>query len=247
MFRCLNCDAEVAEKHCPVCGQRADVRPITFRNLVSGAIEHVLDLEKPLVRTTLECLWKPGVVAARYCDGRRQRYSNPLKFLVIWAAVMLLLFSWVMDRIEALQRWTAAGAPDPQTAASNEETMRIILDNADLLTLLALPVVALASRLVFLVDRRRAAEHLVLACYAYGVTYFVQFVTTPVLLIDSLLVLAIHQSLSFVYHVVALAQFCRTPGPWWTRTLMAVGVQFLLVAVILVASIVGGVVFALLF
>ncbi len=240
MSRCLNCDAEVADRYCPACGQSASTRRVTVRGLITSGLEHILDLEQPLIRTTLQTLLRPGAVAARYADGHRKPYTNPLKFLLLWGAVTVFLLSWAMNAIPAFEEIASPWASDEAEVNLpewlTEDDLRSIGVLAHFLTLLALPLVAAAGRLVFLIDRRPFAEHLVLGSYVFGATFLMQLLTAPLLMLDHWTLVVTYQLLPLIYYTVGLVQFCERPKSLIGRIAMAIAAQIPAVIAMSVAN-----------
>lgn len=88
---CCNCGTELAGKFCHHCGQRADIRRLTFSSLLREAIRRGLDLDSAYLRTFIGMIRHPGLMASRYVSGDRKPYANPLKFLIFTITLTVLV------------------------------------------------------------------------------------------------------------------------------------------------------------
>jgi hypothetical protein len=82
--RCRNCGAEVPGRFCGTCGQeRARDLHVPFRRLAGEAIAEAFTLDSRLGRTLGPLLLRPGEVTRAYLDGRRARYTSPVKLYLV--------------------------------------------------------------------------------------------------------------------------------------------------------------------
>ncbi|MBQ6310524.1 MAG: DUF3667 domain-containing protein [Bacteroidales bacterium] len=86
---CKNCGLEYKGKFCPRCGQKANIKRLTPRNILSNTLE-VWDFNnKSVPGTILELFYRPGHFIRDYLNGHRAPYYAPIKLLfllcVIWA------------------------------------------------------------------------------------------------------------------------------------------------------------------
>jgi hypothetical protein len=89
---CLNCGSPIiaADKFCPNCGQKTEIRRITFRQLGYDFFKSFIKVEKGMITLFKGLLIRPGQTAAEYLRGRRKTYFNPLAFMSVCIAFMLL-------------------------------------------------------------------------------------------------------------------------------------------------------------
>ena len=110
---CPNCGAVRLGDYCHGCGQHHLEAPVTLRLLWREFAERVLKMERGLLVTVRDLTLSPGAVARRYLDGQRRRYVNPLSYLLLGAAVTLLLLPRVYDATltpEAMEQLSRMGA-----------------------------------------------------------------------------------------------------------------------------------------
>lgn len=88
---CYCCDHDYVGNFCPVCGQRAGSKHITWATVWKG----VLDLwgvgTRSLPYSVWQLIWRPGYFMADYISGRRQVSFPPIKMLVFVALAILFL------------------------------------------------------------------------------------------------------------------------------------------------------------
>ncbi|HWB80126.1 MAG TPA: DUF3667 domain-containing protein [Nannocystaceae bacterium] len=89
---CLNCEQPITGEYCSACGQRNvdHRRPLwaLLRELVAESFE----LDGRMRRTLRPFLLRPGFLTREFRDGRRVRYTSPLR---LYIATSLLFFSLV--------------------------------------------------------------------------------------------------------------------------------------------------------
>jgi hypothetical protein len=158
---CATCGALRAGPFCASCGQ-PEVGRLTLRGIASRLATDALDLNRGLLFTFVEMWRRPGVVVRDYLAGRTVRYTNPLKYFLILAAVTTFVYvrSGVAAEAAAeLATGLSEGGGRPLEAAT---VLEFLSSYFSLVLLAGLPTSALATRLVL----RRAgftyAEHLVL-------------------------------------------------------------------------------------
>ncbi len=85
--RCLNCEAPVAGKFCPECGQSRDDHSRSVLGFVHEFVEHHLLLDSKMLRTGYALVLKPGRLTRAYVEGRRARYVSPFKLYLFMSLV----------------------------------------------------------------------------------------------------------------------------------------------------------------
>ena len=89
--RCLNCGTELQGPFCYYCGQpdKNFLRffPVLLRELMSD----FLDLDSRMMRTLKPLLFHPGKLTRDYLDGRRFRYTPPLRLYIFASMAFFIL------------------------------------------------------------------------------------------------------------------------------------------------------------
>ena len=89
--RCNNCGSEFVGNFCPICSQREDMGPITWKS-VARSIAEVWGLHnRSLVYSLVQLFLRPGYFISDYISGKRQVSFPPVKMLAIIALLGLLV------------------------------------------------------------------------------------------------------------------------------------------------------------
>ena len=87
---CFNCDTDLPEmeNYCPLCGQKnTDGKP-SFKELVSEFLSSIFNLDSAFFNT-LKHLFIPGKLTTAYFEGKRKRYTGPLRLFFVSAIIMI--------------------------------------------------------------------------------------------------------------------------------------------------------------
>lgn len=141
--RCATCGARRSGAYCSVCGQKAFPGPHTLRGLVRSVLERTINLEEGLAHTAHGLTVRPGEVVRDHWSGRTIRYTHPVPYFLLAVGVFALVFRLLSG---------------PTGAADSDR----------LITVLVVPFMAAASRLLLWRARRNYAEHLIALLYLSG-------------------------------------------------------------------------------
>lgn len=102
---CLNCGAALYPKdnYCGTCGQKADTRRFTYRELFHQLIVTITNAEKGIWKLIKGLAIRPGTTAAEFADGKRKRYYNPFAFLAVVLTITVLMNSWFKPYNDPMQ------------------------------------------------------------------------------------------------------------------------------------------------
>lgn len=84
---CQNCGAPLAGPYCHACGQRDEEKRVALWKVLAEAISEAFELDGRLPRTVGPLLARPGFLAREWTEGRRRRYTSPVRILVFALAV----------------------------------------------------------------------------------------------------------------------------------------------------------------
>ncbi|HET6565789.1 MAG TPA: DUF3667 domain-containing protein, partial [Xanthomonadales bacterium] len=79
---CLNCGTELAGPFCYYCGQPDKNLMRFFPVLLRELLADFLDFDSRFARTMKPLLFHPGKLTRDYLDGRRFRYTPPLRLYI---------------------------------------------------------------------------------------------------------------------------------------------------------------------
>ena len=140
---CVNCNAPCTGAYCSLCGQRQLIGRHTLRSVLRGMVERFTSSEAGFIHTARLLTLQPGAVIRGYWAGRTVRYTHPAGYLLVCVALFALAF-------QVVGGGTGAGEGD-----------RVF-------TLLVIPFIAAASRVLFWRGQYNYAEHLIAVMYLCG-------------------------------------------------------------------------------
>lgn len=90
---CANCERPLTGRYCAHCGQEAlGAEALTVKHFVAHTlVEEIGHLDAKLWRTVRDLVFRPGLLAAEYAEGRRRRYIGPVKLFVAAVVAYALL------------------------------------------------------------------------------------------------------------------------------------------------------------
>ena len=231
---CLNCDRPVTDNFCAHCGQENSDYRVSLKRLMGDLFDELFQLEARVWRSLMHLFRHPGRLTADYNDGRRVRYTSPLR-LYLMASVTYFFVAALMpptasdvkiDFGDGEQTIKELGAPKSgvdrfvrdrlglhdgmQLRDVQRHTNDVLLANAPKVMAVLVPLCALLTLALFRRPRRYFVEHLVLALHLHAVAFW--------LLLVALLTRWEHASmvallLAGVWMLLALrALFLQ---PWW--------------------------------
>lgn len=125
---CLNCEFPLSGNYCGNCGQEVKDLRRPFFKLSREAVQSLFELDGRAYRTLFYLLTKPAFLCHEYFNGRRIRYSPPLRlFLVISVSFFLLvsLYSSIQSFEEALATNGEASLEEASPSANDESLITI--------------------------------------------------------------------------------------------------------------------------
>lgn len=90
MINCNTCQAEIAQKFCPNCGQAATLKRIDG-HYIRHEIEHVIHFEKGILYTVKELLIRPGKSIQHFISVDRNRLVKPIILIVITSLIYTII------------------------------------------------------------------------------------------------------------------------------------------------------------
>ncbi len=158
---CLNCDKELSDKFCSGCGQKADTRRITFKNFILQDLLHgTFNIERGIIFTAKQALFRPGTAALEYISGKRKRYYNI--FLLILLTIGVMLFTRHFDQFFIEQGAEIMPEKDHLNEASRKID-EIFAQKSKIILLLFVPLSALNSLILFRRTKFNFSEHIILS------------------------------------------------------------------------------------
>jgi hypothetical protein len=89
---CLNCNANVHDRFCHVCGQENIEPKESAWHIITHIVKDVVHFDGKFFTTLRFLLFRPGFLPQEYERGRRASYLHPVKMYVFISAIFFLLF-----------------------------------------------------------------------------------------------------------------------------------------------------------
>jgi hypothetical protein len=83
MIVCKNCQAQVEQRYCPNCGQKASVKRITIPGLLEDLPHAIFHIDKGFLYNFVQLFKAPGQAILNYISGMRKLFFHPASYLVI--------------------------------------------------------------------------------------------------------------------------------------------------------------------
>lgn len=189
----------------------AERGPITLGELARGVRDDFLQWDRGLVGTFITMCWRPARVPRALIYERDDRYTSPWRYL-LFAVLASITASWFV--LDVLDYRTRLGIENQMQQAS------FLMDNAALLTLITLPVVALAMRICFIGLKVRYIDAVIVLFYTQGQANLFGIIALAVLAATGSTAANLPVTAAvMLYFIWAWASFAT--GPWWRRILAA--------------------------
>lgn len=167
---CLNCSAllETGQQFCGSCGQKTNTHRLTLGHFFHEFFHAFTHADKGIFHLLFGLLIRPGVVAREYIEGKRKKYFNPFTFFLIMMGIYVL-----SNRIfnpEPIEIHVPASIMNiPNEAAKNKaiamfirggEVRNFTSANGNIISMIAIPMIALIFWLSYRKRKFNYAEHL---------------------------------------------------------------------------------------
>jgi hypothetical protein len=163
---CTNCGEMREGEYCAACGQRAVRGRLTVPSIGHQVANEVLNMDRGLVFTALELSRRPGAAIREYVDGKRVRYTGPVKYFILTVALTTFATTQlgVLDEV-ATGMFHEMGPNAPVTPSQASAFMSQWMT---LFMAVGVPFTAAVTHRLFRRAGMTYAEHLALNLYSYG-------------------------------------------------------------------------------
>ena len=169
MSQCLNCKTSLKEqsKYCSECGQSTLNLYQSFTKVAFQALHEMLDIDGRLAKTLKILFLAPGQLSKEYADGRRVRYTPPLRMYLVISLIFFVIISQI------------------QTTTSQQTNIQVgfflfpigMLEQVPKLMFVMLPIYAL---LVQIFHRKSFyVFNLIFALHIHSLTYLMFMIILP--------------------------------------------------------------------
>lgn len=177
---CKNCEVALQPDfdHCPKCGQNTRLHRLSLHELAHDAIHFFFHADRSLLSLVRELALRNGKVAREFIDGKRKKYYPPLTFFLLMAALNLFISTKTDDHVnvDVVKKYPelatiadAAGrAKWIEFYQRREHGIHFINSNANIIMMVALPIIALVFWLFYRRYKYNYTEHLVAGMYMFA-------------------------------------------------------------------------------
>ncbi len=89
---CFSCEQAIVGLYCAGCGQKNDDFRRSIFSLIKEFMSSITAIEGRIWRTWGALLFKPGKVAREFADGKRTKWSSPVR---VYLAMSIILFGYI--------------------------------------------------------------------------------------------------------------------------------------------------------
>ena len=97
MSICTNCNHQLQpqSKYCAYCGQSIVNYQKPIKPVITEMLHESLDIDGRLFLTLKTLLFKPGFLTLEYTNGKRKKYTPPLRMYLVISIIFFLLLSLI--------------------------------------------------------------------------------------------------------------------------------------------------------
>lgn len=168
---CINCRQEVTGKFCPNCGQRTNVKRITFREGWNDFWSRVYGFDGMFPRTIRDLTLRPGVVARQYINGNRVLYYGPVGYFFLMLTLYILVISFLQIDMNEMAKAVNPYAEIKEGSGQeqfNRGLMGWIKDNQRIVSFIFVPFYVFGAALFLRKSKFNLLEHSILVFYTQG-------------------------------------------------------------------------------
>jgi hypothetical protein len=184
-MKCKTCDNDFLGNYCNVCGQKVLER-LTIKRVWALVVDDVFEVDKGLLHTVKQLWLNPGKTSLDFVHGRTKHYYSPLKYLIFWTAIYLILLSLIDNNRQgqSIKNLTFSSSPPFSVESINDFAgiyTEMIFRHTDLFYLGLIPFVTMVSYIIYRKKKFYFTELSILYVYILGQIIFVASITIPLL------------------------------------------------------------------
>jgi hypothetical protein len=163
MQNCRNCDSPLQPqyKYCYHCGQSIISLQQPIKPVLKDMFHEALDIDGRLFTTVKTLLLKPGLLSQAYCEGKRMKYTPPLRIYLVLSILFFLMMA-ILD--------SYASGDNPQTSSLSGYYPKLIF--------VLLPVFTVIFQLLF--RGTYYLSNLIFAIHIHSFVYLVYILALPI-------------------------------------------------------------------
>jgi len=99
---CFSCDSAMKGLYCTECGQKNDNYRRSIFALIGELIGSVFSLDSRIWQTWGNLLFRPGRVPREFSDGKRSKWSSPVRIYLAMSIILFGFMSWTNPHLVSL-------------------------------------------------------------------------------------------------------------------------------------------------
>jgi hypothetical protein len=155
----LNCGIEISDQFCLHCGQKKDVKRLTWHSLVNEVTHFFSHIEEGFIKTSVQLVYRPGRTIREYLEGKRKTYYKPVALYLVWATIFIITHRLVSGWMHYEAKTVG------NILFFNHETGNYFVQHRNIFELLLLPIMALFAWLIITRPKMNYIETLTLGIY----------------------------------------------------------------------------------
>ena len=229
---CKNCDYEFHGKYCPNCSQsvKANSR-LTFKNIIADFFDTVFNLDRGFFFTFWNLLKQPVFIIQGFINGKRKRFTNPVKYLIITTAIQALSESIIMFEEQGIPFTSFSFLSNELNQNMHLWNQSLTLDYPILFGIINLLVWPIPFYFLFKKLKHNIPELIAVMIYIYGtVVILIQimaFIHNP--LTGKNMSIELVSFMATVYMIYVLLKFYRRGSISWRIPRIIIAMIFLFV------------------
>ncbi len=156
---CKNCNTHFEGNYCFNCGQEADEKRFTIKNLPGEFLHGFFHVHGGLIFTIKELFMRPGEMLRGYIHGKRVDYFNPFTYLVLISLLGGFMFTY-----------SGFGENIRDNILATGETINFTRKHFSYRMLLMVPSYAFMCWILFRSAKYNLAEHLIINTFLISQT-----------------------------------------------------------------------------
>lgn len=171
-IKCKNCDNEFVGNYCNLCGQKITNR-FTLLHIWGLIADDLFEIDRGLLFTVKELWINPGNTALNYIEGKTKPYYSPLKYLIFWTALFLILAPFFKDlrAVDSIESLIINSHP-PFSGESLEDFsalyLHVLSHYTNLFYLGLVPFLSITGYVIYLRKKYNFTEFIILYTYLCG-------------------------------------------------------------------------------
>jgi len=169
VIHCRNCGSQLHGRYCHDCSQDCEEGNPGFREWLFETFAEFTSLESRSVLSVRKLLTRPGELTVAWKQGKRERYTRPLRLVVV-SLVLLILVRSILGSGRGLLASVVLGFLEGAVGDGGEVEEAVVLqETARILRWFTLALVPILAAVISQFFRRRAfSEHLVFTLHVFS-------------------------------------------------------------------------------